>query len=472
MTKHLTLGKKIFGLIGATLTLVVALVAVYVASSRQSNKVLDTVLHTYSRKQTIGAQLEQLTTEMQGAQRGLMLSYAMKDAPSAAPYVKLYADSLAKVDKLLAEVKPLLASDAERAAIAQIVENRTAWAPRFADLKKTCESGDIAGAYKLRNANKVLSAKMHEAATALVAEQNKTLDSVQASSVSQSGWIALIVIGVSLTLGILSVLGVRQITRQLGAAIHDLHKGADSVASAARQISASSHAVSKGAGDQAAFLEETSASSEEMASMTRRNADSSRQAAALTAEVNQRVADANHTLEHMMTSMREIDHASGQISKTIRVIDEIAFQTNILALNAAVEAARAGEAGMGFAVVAEEVRNLAQRSAVAAKDTAELIRESIRKSREGGSRLNEVAASVQAITEGAARVKSLVDEVDAASREQSQGIHQISEAVSSMEEVTQKTAASADQSASASAAMQRQSETLMDVVRQLQAMVG
>jgi methyl-accepting chemotaxis protein/methyl-accepting chemotaxis protein-1 (serine sensor receptor) len=205
-----------------------------------------------------------------------------------------------------------------------------------------------------------------------------------------------------------------------------------------------------------------------MSSMTRKNSENSQQAAQFMNAVNLRVVEANKTLADMMTSMQEIGASSGKISKIIRVIDEIAFQTNILALNAAVEAARAGEAGMGFAVVADEVRNLAQRSAQAAKDTAALIEESILKSADGSTKLGEVAASIQAITEGAGKVKTLVDEVEASSKEQPQGIEQISKAVSQMDEVTQRTAASAEESASAS----EESQALVTVVEQLQAMMG
>jgi methyl-accepting chemotaxis protein len=137
-----------------------------------------------------------------------------------------------------------------------------------------------------------------------------------------------------------------------------------------------------------------------------------------------------------------------------------------------VEAARAGEAGMGFAVVADEVRNLAQRSAQAAKDTAALIEDSILKSGEGSKKLGEVASSIQAITEGAGKVKTLIDEVEASSKEQAQGIEQISKAVTQMDEVTQRTAANAQESASASEELSAQSQALLAVVDQLQAMVG
>jgi methyl-accepting chemotaxis protein/methyl-accepting chemotaxis protein-1 (serine sensor receptor) len=206
--------------------------------------------------------------------------------------------------------------------------------------------------------------------------------------------------------------------------------------------------------------------------MVHRNAASAQNAANFMSSVNQRVVDANDTLADMIVSMQEIGKSSGRISKIIHVIDEIAFQTNILALNAAVEAARAGQAGMGFAVVADEVRNLAQRSAQAARDTAELIEESMERSNAGSTKLGEVAASIHAITEGTIKVKSLVDEVEAASREQAQGIEQISKAVSRIGDVTQRTAASAEESAAASQELDAQSHALVAVVGELQKMVG
>jgi methyl-accepting chemotaxis protein/methyl-accepting chemotaxis protein-1 (serine sensor receptor) len=174
----------------------------------------------------------------------------------------------------------------------------------------------------------------------------------------------------------------------------------------------------------------------------------------------------------MIVAMDDIKTSSDKVSKIIKVINEIAFQTNILALNAAVEAARAGEAGMGFAVVADEVRSLAQRCAQAAKDTADLIEESIAKSYDGKNKVDQVAVAIRAITEESAKVKTLVDEVSVGSTEQTRGIEQIAKALTQMEQVTQQSAANAEESAAAAEQLTAQASTLMEVVGQLHAMVG
>jgi methyl-accepting chemotaxis protein len=170
--------------------------------------------------------------------------------------------------------------------------------------------------------------------------------------------------------------------------------------------------------------------------------------------------------------MGEINAQSGKIANIIRTIDEIAFQTNILALNAAVEAARAGEAGMGFAVVADEVRNLAQRCAQAAKDTANLIEESVTKSNDGKTKVDNVAAAISALTQESGKIRTLIGEVNLGSQEQARGTEQVAKAIQQMEAVTQNTAASAEESASAAEELTAQSAAVRDVVNHLIAMVG
>jgi methyl-accepting chemotaxis protein/methyl-accepting chemotaxis protein-1 (serine sensor receptor) len=180
---------------------------------------------------------------------------------------------------------------------------------------------------------------------------------------------------------------------------------------------------------------------------------------------------ANQSLAEMVGAMDGINASSQKISKIIKVIDEIAFQTNILALNAAVEAARAGEAGMGFAVVADEVRNLAQRCAQAAKDTADLIEESIQRSDGGRIKVDQVAVAIREITAESAKIKVLVDEINLGSIEQSSGIDQISRAITQMEQVTQGSAANAEQSAAAAQQLNAQAEHMTDVVEAKRALV-
>jgi methyl-accepting chemotaxis protein/methyl-accepting chemotaxis protein-1 (serine sensor receptor) len=186
----------------------------------------------------------------------------------------------------------------------------------------------------------------------------------------------------------------------------------------------------------------------------------------------QEFIEANQTLTRTVVAMGEIAAQSGKISKIIKVIDEIAFQTNILALNAAVEAARAGEAGMGFAVVADEVRRLAHRCAQAAMDTTALIEESIAKSNDGKVRVDQVATAIRQITGEEAKVKVLVDEVNLGSEEQARGIEQIGKAIAQMEQLTQTTSASAEESASEAEELNAQAEKLKGVVESLAAMVG
>ena len=297
------------------------------------------------------------------------------------------------------------------------------------------------------------------------AEAHSTVESARAWTWGLIGLVCVFGSGLSFVI-------VRGTNRGLTRVISELTEGAQQVASAASQVASSSQSLAQGSSEQAASLQETSASTEEINAMANKNSDNSRSAADVVAKSQQEFLQTNQSLEQMVVAMSEINTQSGKISKIIKVIDEIAFQTNILALNAAVEAARAGEAGMGFAVVADEVRNLAHRSAQAAKDTAGLIEESIAKSTEGKLRVDQVAAAIRAITAESSKVKILVDEVNVGSQEQARGIEQIAKAITQMEHVTQTTAANAEEGAAAAEELTAQSGTLNQIAVQLAAMVS
>jgi methyl-accepting chemotaxis protein len=293
---------------------------------------------------------------------------------------------------------------------------------------------------------------------------------------SSRSWLMSMSIMLSLA-GVLGALALaffltRSITRPINRIIAGLSEASEQVSSAAGEVSSASQSLAEGSSEQAATVEETSSSLEEMSSMIKQNAENAGQADSMMKGAGQVVNEANTSMYQLITSMAEISKASEETSKIIKTIDEIAFQTNLLALNAAVEAARAGEAGAGFAVVAGEVRNLAVRSAEAAKNTAALIEGTVKKVSDGMVLVKTTSDAFDKVAGSAGKVGELVSEISAASNEQARGIEQINIAVTEMDKVTQGNAAIAEESASASEELSAQAEEMKGFVGRLAAMVG
>jgi methyl-accepting chemotaxis protein len=376
-------------------------------------------------------------------------------------YETLAAQAAAEIDHLSHEIQPQLAAlnAGGQLVLKEILTGNNAGALDLYVGKYNPLFDEAVLA--LRRHSEVIESQARE----MIATSNATTERIVR-------WSAIIL---SAVIGALAVGAWRfqlAITRPLTSLTGRLSEAADALNQLSHSVTRSSQTVAEGASTQAASLEETSASLEEISSMIRRNADNSGRAKAIASQTRAAADTGAADMQAMTAAMDAIKAASGNIGKIIKTIDEIAFQTNILALNAAVEAARAGEAGLGFAVVAEEVRSLAQRSAQAARETAEKIEDSIAKSGHGAQLSGKVAGSLQEIVTKAREVDELVAEIAGASTEQSQGLTQVLTAVTQMDGVTQTNAASAEESAAATLDMNREVDVLRAAVAELHGLLG
>jgi len=469
----MTLGRKLQGGFGVMLGMVLLLGGAALVTVRSLNGDLERAAKVTARKQYLAGLVNAAASEMASLARGSVLASVVGDRPHSDGYIQQFRQPQEQLDQALMEYRTL--SD-DKSLLERLGQHASLVRQAHEELRQAMANQQLDAALVIFGQR--LQPRLEgiaKEASALVDQENRALADASQASATKSAQIRNLTIGLALlALGVGCAIFwmVRQANVGLQMLASRMAQSAEMVADAAGQVSTGSRSLAEGAAEQASALTQTSSSTEEIASITRKNADHALQVASLMQEQEHSAGDVNETLDRMVEQMKEIDGASNKIARIIKVIDEIAFQTNILALNAAVEAARAGEAGLGFAVVADEVRNLAQRSAQAARDTAVLIEDSIATSRDGNSRLDRMAGAVRTMTENSLRVKSLIDEVNIGSQEQAKGMEQISRAVLQMERVTQRTAAGAEQGASSGGQLNAHAGDMRALVHEMRAMVG
>ena len=495
MRTQLTIGKKLaLGVIASVACLAVLGVVSLKAIATLGDS-LDAAVNSTGRKLDLVGGTREAFDELKAASLRAQVAYGIAElqrhSSKAGGQLKCVAcHAPASVDETIREIEAGGATVRQRSGeLRRLVTDETALkaldtldngATQWVD--DTKEYLRLANSDRFDDAHAVLRDKMFplvaqtgDAARLLAAKERDALAASNRQArgnISAHRWVVSIMIAINLLAAGAVLRVVSTISGRLRKLTAEIHHESGQVAAAASQVSSSSQALAQGSSQQAASLEEISHASSEINSMVHRNHQSLSQAATVVTESQRKFAQTEQALGQMVASMNEMIASGGKISRIIKTIDEIAFQTNILALNAAVEAARAGEAGMGFAVVAGEVRNLAQRCAQAAKDTAGMIEESIAGSNRGKATLDQVAAAMQSATEGAARLGGLVDEVKAGSEEQARRVDEMSKSILQMETVTQGTAARAQESAAAAEELNAQSETLKGIVQRLTSMVG
>lgn len=499
MRKRLTIGQKLSLSFGVVLVLAGLFTLSSVDTARRLGGLLDTQVNENAKSADLTASIRLRLREMKEFSASTQFAYSVgkvlqvNSSPmhnarmlgdcavchafgSASENRDGFAKLAQQVEHDAGQLAPLIHSGPSQAALAAIRGAIQEWQSTFERYLELVSAGDFnAGHALVKDTMSPLMDQIDAAAANLESDQGKLRIASQASaarSVWRSNWATGLLLTLSVLCGGFLIVVIRQINHLLRAYASQLRTGAQLVSEQAEQVLKASQALAQDASDQAASIEQTSASSEEVVATAHQNADHSAKASQLVQNVRREMGETNVVLDQTMQAMKEIGESSERISKIIKVIDEIAFQTNLLALNAAVEAARAGEAGAGFAVVADEVRGLAQRCATAARDTANLIEESITRSQQGKARLDQLTSHIQSIAEGTEAVTTLAEQVQTGSREQERAMQEIGIAIERMRSVSEKAAANAEHSTETGERLNTESTALRGVVEGLDALVG
>jgi methyl-accepting chemotaxis protein len=382
----------------------------------------------------------------------------------------------AKIEQRIAEAKGLIEDSSSRAELDVLDNGVRNWISLYRDYLAKIGGNDFTAAHDiLRDKMLPVVGDIDKAAGQLVEEQRAFFRESNAEAhvtADRSLWITLLLVGLGALAGAIILWVVARATGHLRQVAGDLCDKAGTLSQAAETVSSSGVALAQGASEQAGALEEMAASSADISSTAHHNADHARNSAEVSTELSRNLGEAAQRLEQLMSAMRGVEESSTKVANINKVIDGVAFQTNILALNAAVEAARAGEAGLGFAVVAGEVRTLAQRSAEAARETAALIEESILASQNSMAKLADVRTAFQSLGQGADSVTRLAGDVRSGSLDQTQRLEAITGKIGHMRMSTQEAAASAEENARTGEDLAAQAESLKDMVGGLLTVVG
>jgi methyl-accepting chemotaxis protein len=401
---------------------------------------------------------------------GFLLTGDLKKATAASAALAVSVKQIQRMEKDHLEMEKLdatLKDDAKKALIAALQKSAEAHGQGLKEVVAGKQARDKIIAERIQKIGPEFTEALVRVKSAVHDFQNE-LERTSRGEQRRNEAVVAGVTGIGLLVGaVFAWFTTRGVTRGITVVAGRLATESEKATGSAGQVAQASSSMAEGATQQAASLEETSSSLHEMASMTTRNSENAQNAKGLANDARQTADAGAADMVEMKAAMSAIKGASVEISKIIKTIDEIAFQTNILALNAAVEAARAGEAGLGFAVVAEEVRSLAQRCAGAAKETADKISASTEKSEQGVRISEKMAANLAAIVEKTRQLDERIGEIAQSSHEQSEGIGQLNTAVASMDKITQGNAALAQQSAAASEELKAQAEEVRLAVAEL-----
>ncbi len=474
--RNWSIGKKLFTATAVLALLVVALGAVAIVSLAKVQGHMAFAAGEMSDKIQLAGQLGASTQTLFLAEKTAILNAYTGNDELVKHWKEIEVSTAADMAKLIEKSRALFKSSENQQRLTQIQSDLDGWVVTYRQVHQLLDQGKVEDAQLLSvKENKPRYEEITKASADMQAQVMREMGEARddgAATHASARWTILAVSAIAIAVSLLLFGVTRGIIKTLRGSLHELRAGGAQVATASGQIASGSQTLSHGASEQAASIQEISSSVEEMTAMTRRSGENAAQAAAMMGEAASQVERSNSALSEMQASMKLIKESSEKVARINKTIDEIAFQTNILALNAAVEAARAGEAGKGFAVVAEEVRSLAQRAAVAAKETAGLIEESIGNSNAGSNKLEQVALAIRGITDSANKVEQMIAEVNEASRQQVQGIQNVTNAITQVKSVTQTTAASAEESAAAAEELSAQAMTVRDLVNGLMRMAG